>query len=206
MPDLLVRVSRVPQITLSLAKSHIWLAALVCLLVALQRPASADTLYTYIGDDFNQFQAPAGEPNAFTSTDHLFVSFTISGPPLICLTGCAISATDLCVGIQNQHGNPFCADLAQGMVQTDSSGKIISWDFSACLFPRDGECEDERIFTNGGGGSFGDGAELGESLAGTNFPGAWFLNVPSPVPEPTTLLTCASGLVFLAGAVRRRRS
>lgn len=206
MTDLRVRASRVPQITLSFAKSHIWLAALVCLLLALSRPASADTLYIYIGDNFNDFQGPPGEPNDFTSTDHLFVSFTIAGPPLICLTACTISATDLCIGVQNQQGAHGCGDLAMGSLQTDSSGKIVAWDFTACFFARDGGCEDELIFTNGGGGSFADGAEFGEFIAGTHFPGAWFLNVPSPVPEPTTLLTCASGLVFLAGAVRRKRN
>lgn len=206
MPHLLFRPSPVSQITLPLTKSHIWFAVLVCLVLVLQRPASADTLYTYIGDDFSIFEFPVGfTTGPFTSTDHLFVSFTIAGPPLVCLTACSISATDLCVGIQNQHATPGCADLAKGMVQTDSSGKIIGWQFEACLFARDGECEDERISTLGGSFGSGDQAIQGEFFAQTDSQGSWTRNVPSPVPEPTTLLTCASGLVCVVGAVRRRR-
>jgi hypothetical protein len=98
------------------------------------------------------------------------VLFTIAGPPLVCLTSCSISATDLCV---------------------------------ACQVPRDpfdGECEDQLIGT----GTGGDGGIFGEFIGGSTAPGAWFRNVPNPVPEPTTFATFASGLALLAGVVRRR--
>jgi len=128
------------------------------------------------------------------------VSFTIAGPPLVCLTSCSIAATDLCVGVQ--HG---CGFNVLGSLQTDSSGKIVAWDFFGCNVPlSDSGCEDEFIETSFGFGNNGDVIEVGNFTAGSTFPGTWFRNVPSPVPEPTTLATLASGLVLLAGVARGR--
>jgi hypothetical protein len=116
--------TRIPQRIPLAAKLYVWLPAVILLLLVFPRPAAADTIYTYIGDDFNFFEQPQGFPNDFTTAQHFFVSFTIAGPPLVCLTSCSISVTDLCVGIQSSHGTN-CAFAAVGSVQTDSSGKII---------------------------------------------------------------------------------
>src|SRR5438477_4722987 len=172
--SLLTRSARISKKINFRAKLFVSVPAVIFLLVAFQRPASADTIYTYIGDDFNFFQQPenAGVPNPFTSEDHLFVSFTIAGPPLVCLTSCSISATDLCLGVQGPNGAHGCGFNIIGSLQTDSSGRIVAWDFSGCnVPPGDFGCEDESIFT---GFTFGTGTEfieVGNFIAGSNFPG-----------------------------------
>jgi len=191
------------------AKLYVWLPAVIVFLLVFQRPAAADTIYTYIGDDFSIFGQPVntgGIPNPFSTEDHLFVSFTIAGPPLVCITSCSIAATDLCIGVQFPNGPSHgCGFNVLGSLQTDSSGKIVAWSFFGCnVPPSDSGCEDELIGTTSGfGKGNGDFVEVGNFFA-MGSAGTWFRNVQSPVPEPTTLATLASGLVLLAGVARRR--
>jgi hypothetical protein len=183
------------------AKQYIWLPALILLLLVFQRSAAADTLYTYTGNDFTSFDAPAGYPTNLSTSEHVFVSFTITGPPLVCLTLCSISPNDLSLSVEGPGVAIFSADIQLAMVQTDSSGAIVAWEFGGCI----DLCEDRHISTANVPGGIGDGAIYGNAIVSNfNDPGVWTMTTISPVPEPTTFATFASGLALLAGVIRRR--
>jgi hypothetical protein len=169
---------------------------LFLLLLLSARPAAADTLYTYIGGNFTFIDQPAQE-DLFTTSNHVLLTFTVPGSPLICLTFCSITAEDLSIGIQGllDGSQPF------GMIQTDSSGNILAWDFGGCLldFP---DCEDRHVSTSN---VFGDSAILGNALA-AGPAGAWTITTITTVPEPSTLATAICGMLLLVGVVWRRRT
>jgi hypothetical protein len=103
----------------------------------------------------------------------------------------------LSIGIQGllDGSQPF------GMIQTDSSGNILAWDFGGCLldFP---DCEDRHVSTSN---VFGDSAILGNALA-AGPAGAWTITTITTVPEPSTLATAICGMLLLVGVVWRRRT
>src|SRR5437868_13369833 len=92
------------------------------------RPAAADTLYTYIGGNFDNIQQPVGD-DQWTTSDHVVVTFTVSGPPLICLTSCSITAEGLSIRIQSMGVLVLSGHSFRGSNQTASSGNTVAWIF-----------------------------------------------------------------------------
>lgn len=191
------------------AKLHVWLPA-VLLLFVFQSSALADTIYTYTGNDFTFLEQPEGYPNAFTTSDYVSITLTISGPPIVCLTLCSIPSSDISMSVMGPEGFEgliAAGSVPTGMVQTDSSGAIVAWTFHACMFVSGTfpDCEDRSIDSTDVGSFVNDFAELGNGTAGNSGEsGVWTMT--EVVPEPNTLLTFASGVALLAGVARRRWS
>jgi PEP-CTERM motif len=166
------------------------LAAL--LFVVYRQPALADTLYTYSGSDFTTASDP------FTISNDLVVSFTISGDPIICLTLCSVSPLTITMSTNGPvafSGNiPFFSSL---QIQTDSAGAIIAWNIFG-LDPDDNSLQTANL----PGFKVGDSGVIGDGFAFTATPGTWTITT---VPEPNTLMSFGSGLLALAGALRRKK-
>jgi len=176
-------------------KSHLFI--LLLLISVWAKPALSDTLYAYTGTDFVSVVG-FSEPQ-ITTSDFLHMSFTLAGLPVICPTGCFVSAMSLEVGTNVGSGGDVVFQSV--FLQTNASGAIVAWNISGCFFMRPPEC-DENFSSGAQSGQGLDILNVGDILAFSGAAGTWEITT---VPEPTTLITFASGLAFLAGRLRHKR-
>lgn len=204
---------------IQLHKSVVFMLVATFLLLVQAKPALADTLYTYTGNDFTSLQAPQGYITNLSTSDFISVSFTISGSPLVCLTLCTISPSDITISIDGPNGTLIsstltcsqvngASDCVGAEIQTNASGTITAWEFNGCLSVGGfGNCEDKHASTfNLPGVPLGvtDSAIIGNAIVlNSNDPGTWTVTT---VPEPATFTTLASGLAFLFGIARKKTS
>ena len=168
------------------ARLRFLLPVVLLILFARQR-AAADTLYSYSGSDFTLISSG----DNLTTSDHVVISFTVPGSPLVCLTLCTVTPSTFNMGIDGFFSIFSPPNSSTIQIQTNSSGTIVAWG----IF---GLTTDDSI------GSFtgGDDAVIGNGVAFSSAPGTWTITT---VPEPATFATFGSGILALAGAFHRRR-
>jgi len=184
------------------------LLCVAALLIFGAAPAGrADTLYTYTGTDFTNFDNPSLLPTGVTGVSGSVTLATSLGDNFSgFVTPTAFSFSDGATTItQLNESLPYDSFY----FVTDSSGAIIDWavDLCAvgpsCSIPVDyletvlspGWSDDYSLYIDSGG-TYG--------LAwNSSSPGAW-VEQPISTPEPSALLLLGSGLIGLIGAKRRK--
>ena len=180
---------------------------LVAALMMLPLTLKADTLYTYIGNNFNQFSSPhmGTGPNAYYSTANFVeIAFVLSSPLAANLNNVFIdpltySFTD---GTISTSG-PYSSWLAGFAVTTDAAGNIVNWEMGtsspgAATDQYSVESENEPGHVS----DQGDVLIYFNNYTGevADDPGTW---TAGPVPEPGSLILVASGLLGAVGMLRR---
>jgi len=176
--------------------------ALACLLAWITSPATADVIYQYTGNPFTTVASP------YTTRDFVSGTIELSSilPPNLKQAPIQVNAFRFGDGVQTLTS----ANLGlptDSLVSTDGSGAIAGfWEF---VFggrnPEAPIIQTLNAFQGMQGPVTQDEGRLGNLAMGapiganTNDPGVWTL-----VPEPSTALLLASGVVGLA--VRRRRA
>ena len=176
--------------------------ALACLLAWITSPATADVIYQYTGNPFTTVTSP------YTTSDFVSGTIQLSSilPPNLNQASIQVNAFRFSDGIQTLTS----ANLGlptDSLVSTDGSGAVVGfWEF---VFggrnPEAPTIQTLNAFPGMQGPVTQDEGRLGNLAMGepiganTNSPGVWTL-----VPEPSTALLLASGVVGLA--VRRRRA
>jgi hypothetical protein len=170
------------------------LAGAVVLQLGLLAGIAQTYIYTYTGNDFTSVSGP------YTTSDKITGSIVFSAPLGDNYSGnpsaniLSFSFSDG-VGPQNVAG-PGPHVLGASTFTTDSSGDIVSWDFSAINFLFGGT-ETKSIQTENDSGNVFDSGVLDQSsgIVGmgsvSTDPGVW---VETNVPEPS------SGLLFVSFA------
>jgi hypothetical protein len=184
---------------------RISLLALVAALL-LPAPLMADTYtYTYIGNDF------ISATGSFTTSDAISGSFTVASPlagnlPFQAITPSVLSFSfsDDVTSIDNTQPQ-WSTPLFE--VETDGSGSITRW-FIVLENSSGGAFLSEIVTGNfpASPEDFGaDGSTFANQASNVLTPGTWTQSTSaSPAPEPGTLLLLATGLIALAGSLRRR--
>src|ERR1039458_4226205 len=188
------------------------LAMAVVLQLGLLAGSAQTYIYTYTGNDFTSVFNAANELLygfvPYTTSDKITGSITFSAPLGANYSGNP-SATLLSynftdgVGPQNVVGSTLGGGLGFPYVMnstfgTDSSGAIVSWNFSVIGFSPSGTIA-KGIQTENDSGNVGDSGNLDEVgvIAGqgsvSSNPGGWVETiVPKPVPTPTVISTHAA--------------
>jgi hypothetical protein len=167
---------------------------------AFSQPTFADTVYTYTGNPFNEFEGLTCPLDCAISG-----SFTVASPlpdnlALGLIATLAFSFTDGNITI-----NKSSVFIGSGGVEvgTNSSGDVTSWIISFTVFPsfnflqttnQPGAAFDRVIVHSTGGIEFPRAANVSD-------PGVWTSTVAAPEPTSIGLMLLGIGLVF---AMRKR--
>jgi hypothetical protein len=176
--------------------------ALACLLAWTTSPATADVIYQYTGNPFTTVASP------YTTSDFISGTIELSSilPPNLNQASIQVNAFSFSDGVQTLTSATL-GSPTDSLVSTDGSGAIVAfWEF---VFggsnPEASSIQTLNAFPGMQGPVTKDEGRLGNLAMGepiganTNSPGVWTL-----VPEPSTTLLLASGVVCLA--VRRRHA
>ncbi|TCV89668.1 VPLPA-CTERM sorting domain-containing protein [Sulfurirhabdus autotrophica] len=205
-------------------KSRLFKASLIVAIIAgvttVATPiiSSADTTYSYTGNNFNSFQNdPGTEP--FLSTDHISFSFRVASlidPSLdiqeINPTWWSVNVGGLTSG--SDAGDNLYLAIAPGA----SPNAPWKWEFSSDnqngLFIQSwsnmpsgfnmGQMDQVNysypFFVDSSTNTFAVSSALNE-----NTPGTWSVSASSPVPLPSSLWLLGSGLIGLMGIYQKRK-
>jgi hypothetical protein len=184
------------------------------LLIVCAAPASADTVYTYIGNPFTTFQDffPYYFAPCYSGGCQLQGSFDVAQPLGPNLNNYSPTLLNYGFAVVPVLGIGFPAP-GWLMVSTDSSGAIIDWNFQFQL--NFGSYNGLVNYFLISGSSTSDYAQIAEITggghqayySGGNYgsPGTWTVSpAPAPVPEPGSIVLFGTGLAALGGLVRRR--
>jgi PEP-CTERM motif len=171
-------------------------------MISLAPSARADTTYTYAGEPFTSFRGVCG------NCLEIFGSFTV--PELL---GAGLSSaliTPMSFSFSDIQNTLTDTNTRQGSftISTDARGNIISWDI--LLLESLGS---DSLFLGTENDSFAvnDFDELASSVllheaSNTGSPGTWTMSTASSaVPEPSSLLLLATGLLSAIGAAHRKQ-
>jgi hypothetical protein len=158
--------------------------------------AHADSVYTYTGQDFTSVVGPL-----FTTSDFVSGSFTTATPLADDLDNATISLTSFSFNdgvdtISNTNG--FADDF---LISTNASGAIVEWGILVISDTPDVEIQIS------GGQMFGNGdtALSNGSEGGNSVSGVFTSSAPTSVtPEPSTLALLGTGILGVAGMMRRK--
>jgi PEP-CTERM motif len=157
--------------------------------------AHADSIYTYTGQDFTFATAP------FTTGDFVSGSFTTTTPLGDNLNDAFIipasfSFNDGVDTLNNTNGS-----VADFFISTNASGAIVDWTIDVTALG-------ELIEITGGPKSAGDDGDIGTAAEGVgvnNVSGAFTSSAPTSVtPEPSTFALLGTGILGVAGMMRRK--
>ena len=106
--------------------------AMTGLALVLGPCATANTLYTYTGNAFNQFVNTPGVPNPYTSSDFIEVMLTTVSPLVNTSATNAVDPSQIVSFQMTDGGNgPTIDPLGPGIgigIGTDALGAITGWD------------------------------------------------------------------------------
>jgi len=169
--------------------------------------ARADTLYTYTGTEFNNFDNPSLLPTGVTG---LSGSVTLSSS-----LGDNFSGFVTPAAFTFSDGTTTITQLNESLPYdsfyfvTNSTGAITSWDVelcaigTSCSIPVD---YFETVNTSASTDDYSLYIDPGGTYAlawNLSSPGAW-VEQPISTPEPSALLLLGSGLIGLIGAKRKK--
>jgi len=165
--------------------------------LGLSAPASATAVYTYTGNDFTSVTSP------YTTSMSVTASMTLTNPIGPNQTNVDetsnLVAISLADGVHSLSLTTPNIEVTTATFTTDSAGNITSWNVLLGVFvgvsPPVISTENDQTLVQDTGAFLN-----GPSGAVANDPGVWTL---VSVPEPSSVVLLALGLVAMAGSRRR---
>jgi hypothetical protein len=158
--------------------------------------AHADTTYTYVGQPFSTAFAP------FTLQDSVTGSFATSAPLADNLSDVRINPTSFSFSDGLDVLTQSSAGVSSFVISTDSNGAIINW--GILVVSTDSKIQ---IETTGGPEFPDEDGDLGfgsRNFGGNNVSGTFTSPTAAQTPEPSSMIMLGTGLMGIAGTLRRR--